>query len=182
MPDQTEAIYDQWLVLRTQDGDREALARLVARWQDRLVRHAHRLLGHEDDAHDVVQEVWVGVARSIRRLEDPATFRAWIYRIVTNKSADRVRKLQRDRRTLEGHAELERVSSRAESSCDAVDIVQDAIAQMPIEQQVLLRLHYLDELGVRELSIVFDIPPGTVKSRLFTARKQLARIIERNKQ
>ncbi|MFG0256955.1 MAG: RNA polymerase sigma factor [Phycisphaerales bacterium JB043] len=180
MPDETDAIYDQWLVLRTQDGDREALARLVSRWQDRLVRHAYKLLGHEDDARDVVQDVWIGVARTIRRLEDPASFRAWVYRIVTNKSADRIRKLQRDRRATEIRAETER-HARADAT-DTVAMVRDAIEQMPLEQQVLMRLHYLDGLGVRELGVVFDIPPGTVKSRLFHARKRLARIIERNQQ
>jgi RNA polymerase sigma factor (sigma-70 family) len=179
MPVKSESIYDQWLVIRSQDGDVEALSRLVTRWQERLLKHSTRLLGHAEDAHDVVQEVWIAAARSIRKLEDPAHFRAWIYRIATHKCADRIRKSQRDRKMVEARKVI--VEQRQHSTAsDEVSLVREALKEMPNEQQVLLRLHYIEELGTAELGIVFDIPQGTVKSRLFHARRVLARLLERN--
>ena len=56
-------VHDEWLVLRCQSGDAEALAELVARWQPRLVRHAARLTGRKDAANDVVQVTWMAIIR-----------------------------------------------------------------------------------------------------------------------
>jgi hypothetical protein len=57
----SERVYDEYLVVAAQGGDRAAWERLVARWQPRLLRHAWRLTGQADRAADLVQDAWVDI-------------------------------------------------------------------------------------------------------------------------
>lgn len=85
---QNERINDELLVIRAQEGAVEALSELIQRWQDRLWRLAWRLTDDEQAAWDVLQEAWIVISRRIRRLDDPAAFPAWAYRITTPKDWD----------------------------------------------------------------------------------------------
>ena len=71
-----EQIIDQILVMDAQDGDARAMEKLVARWQKRLWHYAYRLTGTTEGAWDVTQESWLGIIIGLRRLHDPANFRA----------------------------------------------------------------------------------------------------------
>ncbi|MGO9112495.1 MAG: RNA polymerase sigma factor [Thermoguttaceae bacterium] len=86
---QHDRLNDELLVLRCQEGDTEAFELLVARWQQRLWRHAWRLTGNESAAWDVLQEAWIGISRGINRLVDAAAFPAWAYQIISNKCRTR---------------------------------------------------------------------------------------------
>lgn len=80
--------YVELLVLCAQDGDRQALAALVDHWHLRLSRYALHMTGDVEASVEVMQEVWLAVVRSLRRLDDPARFGSWAYRIVGNKCND----------------------------------------------------------------------------------------------
>lgn len=178
-----EDIQDELLVLQCQEGDDDALKALIARWQPRLARLAWRLMGEREAARDVVQDAWLAIVRSLSRLDDPARFRSWAYRIVSNKCADWIRRRSVRRRTAK---ELRDVapstpgdSSNQTDSADDVGRMLDALAKLPDEQRAVLSLHYLDEMGVREIAEVLDVPEGTVKSRLHHARNRLKEALER---
>ncbi len=179
MPRSSDDIYDEWLILRCQDGERAALDELVGRWQGRLERHAWRLTRREDAARDVAQEAWMAIVRGLRGLRDSAGFRAWAYRIVANKSADHVRRRQRERRRHESIA----LSAPVECDCDSkrhdrIDMLRAALKQLPTDEQALVALHYVDGLGVAELARVYNVPVGTIKSRLHRARGELRTVME----
>ncbi len=87
-----EQIVDEILVMDCQSGRVKALEILVSRWQKRLWRYAFRLIGDSEAAWDITQESWLGIIRGISRLNDPARFRPWAYKIVTNKTHDWIRK------------------------------------------------------------------------------------------
>ena len=89
--------YEELLVLRAQDGEQRALGTLVNQWHVRLSRYAQHLTGDAEGTAEVMQEVWLSVVRSLHRLEDPARFRPWVYRIVANKCTDWVRHRVRSR-------------------------------------------------------------------------------------
>lgn len=175
-------IYDEWLVLRRQDGDEAALAELVQRWHPRLLRHAERLTGFPDAASDVVQASWVAILRGLNGLEDPACFRRWAYKIVTHKCADWVRARQRDRA---GASQLatEPVDEKSivESARDESILLVEAIKQLPPDHKAVLSMFYLDEMPLMEIAESLSLPVGTVKSRLHYAREKLKAILERNK-
>lgn len=179
-----EDIQDELLILQWQAGDAKALKELIDRWQPRLVRFVWLLTGQREAARDVVQDVWLAVVRGLRRLDDPARFRSWAYRIARNKCADWTRRRTAGRRADEalGHEiRTARSADAGEKQADAdeTDRLQEALAKLADEQKAVLSLHYLDGMGLAEIARVLDVPVGTVKSRLYHARERLKQALER---
>ena len=90
MKDDLLHIEDQLLVMAARDGDVEALEKLVGRWQKRLWRYVYRRTANSQVTWDITQQCWLEIIKGIRRLNDPACFKAWVYRIATNKLIDAV--------------------------------------------------------------------------------------------
>jgi RNA polymerase sigma factor (sigma-70 family) len=174
----SERVLDELLVLRCQDGEANAFEELVGRWQRKLLRHALHLTGDADGANDVVQESWFAIVRGIGRVDDPARFPSWAYHIVTHKAADWIRKRQR-RRAVEDALEPPRPIVPQDGANDEVDALRAALRSLPRDARVVLSLHYLEVLGVRDIARALGIPAGTVKSRLFNARNKLKQVLEK---
>jgi RNA polymerase sigma factor (sigma-70 family) len=172
-----DRVIDELLVMRCQGGSRESFDLLVRRWQRPLWRYARRLTSSNDAAWDVMQETWIAILRQIRKLNDPAWFAAWAYRIVRNKCADQLRSTGRQRHLVDALAERQGANhdSPREGSGDAVAI---ALRQLPLDRQELLVLKYSGDLNIIEIAVILGIPVGTVKSRLHHAREQLRRILK----
>lgn len=182
----SDDIYDQLLVIRCQEGSREALAELVERWQTRLYRQALRMVEQPSEAEELVQVAWLAIVRGINRLQDPACFRRWAYQIVTNKSADWVRKRQQDRsRTASEQTEIADPHSDGKQAGndpqDEIGLLRGALREMPTDKRALLSMFYLEGMSLKELSTALSLPVGTVKSRLHYAREQLKEKLERSK-
>jgi RNA polymerase sigma-70 factor (ECF subfamily) len=174
--DHREQIYDQWLVTRCQDDDLSAFDELMARWQERLWRHAFRLTGDSEASWDILQETMLAISRRIGRLRDPAAFPAWTYTIATNRCRDFLRRKQRDRRVLEACFAREPMAAMVDWA--TVMDLQEAMRRLPGTQQTLLALRYEEGFSVAEIAKVLGVPSGTVKSRLHTARQQLRSLLE----
>jgi RNA polymerase sigma-70 factor, ECF subfamily len=175
-----EDVQDELLVMQCQNGDGDSLIALVNRWQPRLLCHAMRLTRQKEAALDVVQDAWIAIVRGIRRLDDPARFAPWVYRIVSNKCADWTRQQQRHRATF-APLTVEPAANEALSndSQDDATAIREAIARLPRHQQAILSLFYVDELSLRDIAEALSLPLGTVKSRLHYARNSLKELIER---
>jgi len=178
---QRERIADELLVLRSQEGDLAAFEELVGRWQQRLWRHAWRLLGREDMAWDVLQEAWIGIGRGLLRLEDAAAFPAWAYQIVSHKCRDRIRQERRRRKLSEAYWErlAQAESDAAATSRPDVDL-GEALRQLSGPDRAILALRYDEGFDTAGIAAILGVPEGTVKSRLHWARKRLRAILEEN--
>lgn len=177
----SERIFDEYLVTAARAGDREALARLVARFQPRLLRHAWRVLGEAERARDMVQEAWVEILRGLGRLDDAAAFPAWAYRIVTRRCQKHFCQSGRERAAPEEEADEIAAEAPGTPSAEiAFDLsrVLEAIATLPAPQRAALALFYTEELSVAEIAIALDVPPGTVKTRLMHARRKVRALLE----
>lgn len=182
---QPEHIYDELLVLDCQRGDQAALKELIGRWQKRLGRFALRLTGDADAAADALQETWIAIVRGIRRLDDPASFRAWAYRIAANKCADWIRKNQRSRNlnerlTIESDGRVVQSAEAELERQDEISQLRSALRKLSHERRMILSLKYVDEMSTREIAKALNVPEGTVKSRLYHAREDLKKILETN--
>jgi len=179
-----EDIHDEWLVLRSQSGDESALPQLVDRWHGRLTAHARRLTGDADAAREASQEAWLAIVRGLPRLNDPARFAPWAYRILTYKCRDWIRRRSRDRARGLRHqsaagAETSIPAPTPDQSADEpMTAVRAAMRRLSADHRAVLDLHYLDGLGVMEIALALGVPAGTVKSRLHHARGRLRAIIE----
>lgn len=180
-------IYDELLVLKCQDHEARAFRELVARWQPRLWRFALHLTGEASAASDVLQDSWLAIVRGIGRLEDPARFRSWAYRIVSNKGADWVRRRQRDRRLADNAGREEAAAAQTSPQADEataddhddVAALRQAIRRLPDDRRLLLTMYYFEAMTVAEMATILNVPAGTVKSRLFHTRRNLKTHLER---
>ena len=170
---------DELLVMRCQDGEAESLADLVARWQRRLWRHACRLTGREDAAWEVSQEAWLSIIRGLGRLDDPASFPTWAFRIVMHKAADWVRARERARQGREELASEPPARPDRPSGPEDCEDIHAALRRLTHDQREVLTLHYLEGFAVAEIAAILAVPGGTVKSRLHAAREELRRIWRR---
>lgn len=179
MSEPTRQIADEWLVLRSQDGDERAFEQLVARWQERLWRHARRLVRDDAAAWDALQEAWLSILKGLWRLEDPAAFAPWAYRVVTLRCVDHARRRERQRK-LERTGE-EPVTAPAPEERADVEALREALAELSVEQRALLSLHYREGFRLERIAEIVGIPVGTVKSRLHHARAALKKRMERRR-
>lgn len=163
---QQSYVEDQLLVLDAQDGDARAMEALVRRWQKRLWRHAFRLTDDPDAAWDVTQQTWLGIVKGLRRLNDPARFRAWAYRITTNQAMTWLKKNRCSTKSLADHPEL--------TSPETTDLgLIELLPKLDLKKRLVLSLFYLEQLTIPEISLALGIPSGTVKSRLHKAKREL---------
>lgn len=174
--EQSGRVYDELLVLHVQNGDRRALERLASRWQPRLLRSARRFTGDDELAREAVQECWLGIVAGINRLTDPARFPGWVFTILRRRCADRIRAhaAHRPRSDELTEANEPAIAPRGE---DKAAIAQ-AFASLPEDQRVAATLYFVERLKLDEISAATDVPLGTVKSRIFTARKTLKTLLE----
>jgi RNA polymerase sigma-70 factor (ECF subfamily) len=164
---------DDYLVLLAQGGSRDAFARLAARWTPKLLAFAARALGSTEAAKDVVQDTWESATRGLARLGDPTRFRAWIYAIAARKCADALRTKYRGRRLAQGAQTIAPVAADIErDNNDRLDVAA-ALKRLPSEQRIAVTLYFGEEMSVAEVAAITGVPAGTVKSRLFAARKAL---------
>jgi len=185
MGKQLEQVVDAMLVLQCQAGDAAAFEQIAGRWHGRLVAHAARLLGDRDAASEAVQEAWVAIVRGINRLDDPARFAPWAYRIVRHKCTDRLRRVTRSRareteldvEVSEDGGESAEIRVQDRDRAAAIDAMRAAIRELPAEHRTLLSLFYFENFAVAEIAEAMGIPPGTVKSRLFHLRARLRTVM-----
>jgi RNA polymerase sigma-70 factor (ECF subfamily) len=170
--------YDELLVLKCREGDPEAFEELLCRWQKRLWQHAWRLVGREDEAWDVLQDALVGIAKGIAGLESPGAFGAWAYRIVTFKSRDHLRRESRRRNLKQSYEDESARTAAAPARDGRAARLKDAVRKLPGSDRALLALKYEDGFDIESIAAILDIPPGTVKSRLYHARQRLKRAME----
>jgi RNA polymerase sigma-70 factor (ECF subfamily) len=177
-----DKVLDEYLVVMSRSGSREALAALVRRWSPRLFRYCARVLRSAELAQDVVQETWSSALRGLPRLSDPAAFPGWIYGIATRRCADLVRARVRDRKLEDELSRQADLNGQAVAApAEALDLAA-AIARLPMDQRLTIALHYGEDLGVEDVAAALGIPVGTVKSRLHTARKTLKLMLEGDSQ
>jgi RNA polymerase sigma-70 factor (ECF subfamily) len=177
-------VLTEWLVLSAQGGSEAAFKDLHGLWRADLRRLTMVRVEHPAAADEVQTDVWLAIARGLHRLDDPACFPRWAFRIVERRSADwiRQRSLARRREAAAANAadELAPASPTPTEPTDDVLRLRAAIARLPADQRELLHLYYELGRGVGEIAEVLAIPPGTVKSRLFSVRETLKQQIERN--
>lgn len=143
----------------------------------RLLSHAFQYTRDAEAARDITQECWLAMVRGISTLRDPTRFRPWAYQIVANKARDWVRREQTRRRAA-GNAVPTETEANISSRRNDIALVREGIAQLDPNRRFILTSFYLDEMSVQEIGHALSIPVGTVKSRLFHARKALRSILE----
>jgi RNA polymerase sigma-70 factor (ECF subfamily) len=175
MTDPTESVYERLLILRCQAGDGLAFAELFDRYGPRLQYYLRKLAGDALEMDDLLQEVWFDVFRALPKLADPGAFPAWLYRVARDRA---FRHLRRRRPPCEPVAAHELADRDVEFTADDVAWVHSALDRLPPEHREVLVLRFLEGMAYGDVAQVVGCALGTVKSRIYHAKRGLRRAIE----
>ena len=165
---------DQALVARAQAGDVDAFEALVRAHTREVYVHAVRFFGDEQTAEDVVQEVFIKVYRSLRSFDGTAAFSTWLYRVTRNTCLDAVRSGKRRPVPIDPvDAALEAGPDDLADTVAVSAAIESGMRALPPEDRDALQAVTLFGLSYAEASKALGVPAGTVKSRVFRARRAL---------
>ena len=167
---------DQELLTRYRNGDREAFADIVVRYQRPIYNAALWMLRNAEDARDVAQTVFLKVVERLDDYDDRYKFFSWIYRIAVNESLNLLRRGGREE-PLDEDAELPDTDAvNPESQMQLAERsrhVHKALMSLSTNDRTVLMLRHFSECSYDEIAEILDLDEKTVKSRLFDARHRL---------
>lgn len=167
------------LILRAQEGDREAMRILVDTHKDRLYAFISRMIRHHHDTEEVCQEAFLRAFTHLDRFSTAFRFSTWLftiaYRICLNSSRRRRGSHPDVDLTLvsEDHPPVEGEAAEEEERVRVRDLVWREVARLPDPQRGAILLFYRYNQSCQEISKVLDVPVATVKSHLHRARAKL---------
>lgn len=175
---------DAVLVERSRNGDQDAYAELVTRYQAIAARTAYVITGAAADAEDVAQDAFVKAYYALDRFREGAPFRPWLLRIVANEAINR-RKAAGRRPTVGLSVVEDRASGDTALSPEASalarerrELVLDALRKMREEDRLVIAYRYFFDLSETEMADALGVARGTVKSRLSRAIARLRAVME----
>ncbi|HEV2884922.1 MAG TPA: sigma-70 family RNA polymerase sigma factor [Pyrinomonadaceae bacterium] len=177
------ATSDEQIVERALTGDAEAFGEIVQRWERRIFALSFGMLGREEDARDATQETFLAAFRNLRAFRGEAKVSSWLHRIAVNQCITRQRRAKvRNERGLDSEEEKNAASfaapvqyspSRVAESLERTEAVRRAVNSLPTDLRQVVVMKEFEELTFKEIADVLELPLSTVKSRLYTALRQL---------
>ncbi|HEY3363463.1 MAG TPA: sigma-70 family RNA polymerase sigma factor [Symbiobacteriaceae bacterium] len=171
---------DLWLIYRCRHGDTDAFGALYQRHCRSVYRTALNLVRDPTIAEDITQEAFATAFHQIGSLRSAGAFRTWLYRIVVSRATRFLRAEGGERRPLsleilpEGQSPVTQDPMAAAADLDELAALRRAVLHLEDDLRLPVLLHYYSGLPLAEVAAILAIPRGTVKSRLYTARRRLA--------
>lgn len=162
---------DHEAIEKCRAGDNESFRHIVEHYQAEAVGHATAILGNHEDALDAVQEAFIDAFQALDQLDLSRRFYPWFYVILRN----RCYKLAhgRKKREMTSSDEIEILAPAATLRPEDSMLLEQAMLELAGEDRELITLRHLDGLSYQELAERLEVPPGTIMSRLYHARKKL---------
>jgi RNA polymerase sigma-70 factor (ECF subfamily) len=174
---------DEQIVELALSGDGNAFGEIVKRWERRIFALSYGMLGREEDARDATQETFIAAFRNLRGFRGEARVSSWLHRIAVNQCISRQRRSKvRSETALDDEMESGSISffapaiespAYAAEAGERTELVRRAVTALPSELRQVIVLKEFEELTFQEIAESLDLPLSTVKSRLYTALKQL---------
>ena len=174
-----QRLQDVELVCRSQAGDADAFAELVVRYRARIFSVVYRIVPHEQDASDIVQDVFFKAWQSIHQFEGRSSFYSWLYRLTMNMACFSVRRRGRRKDEVLSDAIPSSLPS-PRLNCQRVEIsvwLNAAFAKLSSEHRAVVLLKELEGMEYHEIAALLNISIGTVMSRLFYAKRRLRSLL-----
>jgi RNA polymerase sigma-70 factor, ECF subfamily len=176
---------DQEIVAQCRNGDWEAFAKLVLKYQSRVLTLAARIVDNRSEAEDIAQDIFVKVFQSLHDFRGAARFSTWLYRITVNHCLNHLRRRTRQQQTLmvtepEGWMQ-ESSTTNPHKTLEQKErwaLVQAKLQLLSPEHRTIVLLRDFEGLSYDEIADVLQLESGTVKSRLHRARMELKALLE----
>jgi len=171
-------------------GDQEAFEALFSRYQRSLFRLIYRYVGEYNEAHDVLQQVWLQLYLSLPKLYPNVQMKPWLFTVAHNRSLDVLR-----RRRFLSFSEVEKGNEEDETAFlntipdtsltpeelveqrDLQQAIQRAIQTLPSTYRTVVLLYYREQMSYAEIGRVLKIPVSTVKTRFHRAKPFLRDVL-----
>jgi RNA polymerase sigma-70 factor (ECF subfamily) len=171
-------VTDEALIGRTARGDRDAMRTLFTRHQVKVYRFVLRIVRNEATAEDLTGEVFLDVWRNAGRFEGRSAVATWILAIARFKALSVLRRRRECALDEITAARLEDCADSPETtlaSKHSGEILRDCLSRLSSDHREVIDLVYYHEKSIDEVAQIVNIPVNTVKTRMFYARKHLAR-------
>jgi RNA polymerase sigma-70 factor (ECF subfamily) len=180
---------DEQLVERAISDDREAFGEIVKRWERKIFALCFGMLGAEADARDAAQETFIAAYRNLANFRGESKVLSWLHRIAVNQCLT-IKRRQKTRsedflsddesaedRTFVAPAHYS--PSRSTERNERLTLVRQAVESLPPDLRQVIVMKEFEEMTFQQISETLDLPLSTVKSRVYTALKQLRMKLER---
>ncbi|SHN29807.1 RNA polymerase, sigma subunit, SigW [Gracilibacillus kekensis] len=166
-------------------GDQSAFEDIVSFYQNKVFAICYRMIGNRHEAEDIAQEAFIRAYINIQSFDENRKFSTWLYRIATNLTIDKIRKKKPDYYLdaeikgadgLNMYAQLPADQALPEEEVESLEMqsyIQQEIMQLPEKYRTIIALRFINELSLKEISEILEIPVGTVKTRVHRGREAL---------
>lgn len=166
-------------------GDQSAFEDIVEHFQGKVFAICFRMVGNKHEAEDIAQEAFIRAYINIQSYDENRKFSTWLYRIATNLAIDRMRKKKPDYyldAEIQGadglnlYAQIPDDGVLPEDEVESLETqsyIQKEIMELPAKYRSIIALRFIDELSLKEISEILEIPVGTVKTRIHRGREAL---------
>jgi RNA polymerase sigma-70 factor (ECF subfamily) len=172
---------DDDLVTRLRRGERTAIGEAYAAHHAAVRAFARRLVGDEMAAEDIVHDVFVRLPDAVARFRGESPLRGFLIGVAANRARHHIRAAMRRRRAMDRLAEREPggVANPGELAMRRrlADRLTAALDELPLDQRVAFVLCEVEQRTAVEAAVILEVPDGTVRSRLFHARKRLRELL-----
>jgi len=182
MAQMSEQNVDQALVVRVQQGDKNAFNLLVTKYQHKVANLVSRYVSNHSDVPDIVQEAFIKAYRALPNFRGESAFYTWLYRIAVNCAKNHSVALGRkppsndveveDAEFYDGGDALRENASpeKVLLTQEIKKVIFDTIAQLPDDLRIAINFREIEGLSYEEIATIMECPVGTVRSRIFRAR------------
>lgn len=167
------------LVEEARLGNNEAFEQLIKENKLKMYKVAKSILKNEDDICDAIQNALMSAYSNLNKLQNNKYFSTWLIRILINKSYDIINKNQKSYSTTTDIDEYNSDENlKSFDSYNSESLIENVLCELKDDLKTITVLYYYNDYSVGDISIILNIPEGTVKSRLSRARKKIYEIIK----
>jgi RNA polymerase sigma-70 factor (ECF subfamily) len=181
---------DEQIVEIAVDGNSDAFGEIVKRWERKIFALCFGMLSREDEARDAAQETFIAAYRNLKNFRGDAKVSSWLHRIAVNQCLTTKRRnktrsesflddeTNTDEKVFVAPARLS--PSRTIEQNERVRLVQQAVGSLSEDLRQVIVMKEFEEMTFQEISDTLDVPLSTIKSRMYTALKQLRMKLEKS--
>ncbi len=181
---------DEQLVEVAVGNNPEAFGEIVKRWERKIFALCFGMLNREDEAKDAAQETFIAAFRNLKNFRGDAKVSSWLHRIAINQCLTTKRRTKSRSESFIDDDENQnekifvapaRISpSRTTEQNERLKFVRQAVQSLPSDLRQVIVMKEFEDMTFQEISDTLELPLSTVKSRLYTALKQLRMKLEKN--
>lgn len=161
------------------EGDSNAFGILIDRYQRALYNTALRMTGDTEEAADISQETFVKAYQRLNEYRPEHKFFSWIYRILVNDTLNRLKQRNKTEAIETEITSSERLPDEQFDAKRQSNRIEIALRELAFDQRIVIVLRYFNDMSYQEMSAILSLPEKTVKSRLYSARQNLAALLTR---